>query len=179
MLSVLTKLDAAIDAAVARSEKPQLGLADRCEQMLSRACAVSAVPAEKIVYENFSPGDGHSQGDIRIQYLGDSLPSGIDLRQIAGLKINGLVAVDADNGVGDFESHKLVISPGMRVYALQTPHPLVGYFVYLSEGAKLLIEHPEHADVEFAEQGWYVTRFDRIEVGLQVRGELTVVRNVD
>lgn len=119
------------------------------------------------VYTDLKPAEGHSQGDVMVQYLGESIfiPDGH-----LGLQLKASIPASNDTDVvvsldpeGDQESHMLRISSGKAVNVWRFPsnNPLVGDVIQIEEGSHFDVEHHEHATARFAKAGWYVVRFPR------------------
>lgn len=116
----------------------------------------------EIVYEDLSVSEGHAQGDIKVQFLGEEFEERTRwLTKDASVQLGEQFCVHSQAG-SDFESH--LFDPIRDVEVYRTPnqsHPLVGLFCRVGDDGRFAVRHPEHRDAVFTQPGWYVIRFDR------------------
>lgn len=118
----------------------------------------------KKIFNQIEYGEGVSQGDISIQYLGsDPLPklANGDVPQM-GKRVHLKAGEQYLLEHADFKSHGIRSNEDLTLYESGIRSPLVGVFVRLdSPGDFVDFTHPEHANVEFHVPGWYVVRYQR------------------
>jgi hypothetical protein len=152
-------------------------LAEQFEAAESTAPDRSAIP---LVYSDLGIGEGHCQGDVKVQYMGEAHHS--QLKHPGALLLVNMreeTHFSADSDGGDFESHFIVPKGKVCIYMWSGANPLVGPVVHVSEGGQFSLEHHEHRDVTFTQPGWYVTRFDRQATVRDQLASQSLVRRVD
>jgi len=148
VLALETLFEEAIETALANS--PTQGTGQAC-----------------VHYRNLKPGEGHSQGDQYIQYLGDyklntALTRLLECKgEIRRLEVDG--------------SH--VLSGDLIQYEFRRPNSLISHVVF--NRGTMVNEHPEHAWEYFEQPGWYVVRWQRSGVLTDAEAEAEVKRAID
>lgn len=109
-------------------------------------------PMGIVLYEDLKQGEGHAQGDLKIQFLGDMISS--QLRESIE-PVDSMFARKAYSIAGT--SHAL--HGEATLFSPINEHPLISNLLYTDSGFE--VRHDEHSWVQFRQPGWYALRFDR------------------
>lgn len=131
---------------------------------------------EELHYYSLEVGEGHSQGDVRIQYLGETWG---DTANFLRLIRNVGESRPLDIETGDAHSHVVLEADSHEWYATMASNPLVGDIIKLAPDMQLHVSHNEHADVLFHQPGWYAVRFTRSPSVDERAASQALVRQVD
>lgn len=102
-------------------------------------------------YEDLKVGEGHAQGDLKIQFLGE-----ID-DQVRN-QLTKLEEFRIHEGTPIADTSHLMHGP-MTLFKPTDEHPLIANLLFTNSGFE--VRHDEHSWVQFTQRGWYAFRFDR------------------